>query len=128
VKRSKLLSAIGLFYLAIGVLGLIGMAEAISRDGLYLAQAVFAVTIQFGLAVGLFLQKSWVLKLFVASVVVLAVLNWIWLRSNPPEGMFWGTMWLIAQVLNIFPGVLMFLRRDQLGSSLDPKMRGANNA
>jgi len=128
VKRSKLLSAIGLFYLVIGVLGLIGMAEAISRDGLYFAQAVFAVTVQFGLAAGLFLQKSWVLKLFVASVVVLAVVNWFWLRSNPPERMFWGTTWLVAQVLNIFPGVLMFLRRDQLGSSLHPEMRGANNA
>jgi hypothetical protein len=128
MKRSKLLSLLALFYLVIGGLSLLAIAEASSRDGLYLAQAVIAVVLELALAIGLFLHRLWSIPLFIVGAIVLIILNWFWLRANPPVGMFWGTKWLIAVVFNIFPGVLMFLRRSRLHSGISETENGEVNA
>jgi peptidoglycan/LPS O-acetylase OafA/YrhL len=116
VKRSKLLFAIGLFYGAIALFSLAGLHAALSRDGLYIGQALLTVSVEIGLAVGLFMQKPWVIPLFLVSAAIMIVLNWFWLRANPPAHFYWGTMWLFASLLNVFPGALMFLRRNRLSA------------
>jgi len=118
VKRSKLLTALGVYYLLLSTLNLLGISDALNRDWLYLTQAILGIGLGLALAVGLLRQLSWTIAVFVSGALLLIILNWFWLRANPPEGMFWGTKWLIAVVLNLFPGCLLFLRRDEFRSGL----------
>lgn len=125
MKRSKLLTLIGGFYLLMGLYSLVGLPQVLASDSLFVAQALIMIAVQLGLATGLLMQKAWVIPLFLASVTIMFVLNGIWLYRNPPPQMWWGSAWIIATILNVFPGVLLFLRRDRLKSKNLEKAAGA---
>ena len=115
MKRSKLLLALALFYGAFTLLNLAGVPGTLAtHDTNYIVQALLGLGIHFGLAVGLFMHKRWVVQLFIVSSVLTIVLSWFWLKANPPPRLFWGTMWVFATTVTLFPGSLMFLRRDRL--------------
>jgi hypothetical protein len=92
------------------------LPAAIARDGLYVVQALVTVIAELGMAVGLLLQKQWVVPLYILSAAALVGLNWFWLSTNPPSNMHLGTAWLITFVFNLFPGALIFLRRNRLAN------------
>ena len=115
MKRSKLLSAIAIFYGAFALLNLISVPETLARhDAVYISQAFLGLSIHVGLAIGLFMQKKWVIPLFIASSMFTIALSWFWLKANPPSHFYWGTIWLVSTFITLFPGSLMFLRRARL--------------
>ena len=128
MKRSKLLTGLALYFVAITILNLFGISRSFDRDWLYLVQAFIATGFALTLAIGLFLEARWTIPVFVAGALLLIILNWFWLRSNPPEGMYWGTKWLIAIILNLFPGALLLLRRDRFRSTIADELNGKANA
>ncbi len=128
MKKSKLLLALAVYFAFLSVANLLGISEALNRDMLFRVQAFVGIIFGLALAVGLFRHDAWTPKVFIVGAALMIVLNWFWLRAHPPEGMFWGTKWLIAVILNLFPGVLLFLRRAWFRSSVEGGLNEVPNA
>ena len=124
MKRSKILTGLAIFYCAFALLNVVGVPATLSQGAAYISQAFLELAIHFGLAVGLFTQKRWVIPLFIASSALTIVLSWFWLRANPPPHFYWGTMWLFSTIVTLFPGSLMFLRRARLTATAADDIAG----
>ena len=128
MNRSKLLTVLAMYFLIAGALNLVTFNLALNEDPLYLLQFATSTLLAFALAIGLFLQKKWSMYVFAFGAAALIVLNWFWLRAQPPAGLFWGTKWLFSVILNIFPGILMLFRRSYLRSGVAVAENGESNA
>ncbi len=114
-KKSKTLLILSVWFAYVATSGAYQIIFHTGEVGaLWDAQVLVIEVVALVCAIGFFLQRKWAFWAYFGSLPLIIGMNFVWLRNHHPPHFFWGTMFLLAVLINLLPAPFIWFRRRRL--------------